>query len=297
MGRATGVAVGPIIGGVLGDLFGFRESFWITGTLLALAGLAVLLWVQEDFKPTPRESGHSAVGEFRRLLKAPGMGGLYELGFLRSLGQTMIFPLLSLFVVQLVGTEEGAATRTGIIIGVASLTGAMSAVYLGRLGDRLGHTRILLGSAIAALLLYLPQPFVTSVWQLGVLQALSGFAIGGMLPTIAALMNLWAPAGNQGATYGLDNSVNAAARGLAPMVAAAVALWFGLRGVFAAAAVVYLLIILLTLHVSRKVGDPQDEARRREHLAQAQAARSGTTESQSTESQNPLIKTKSATGD
>lgn len=250
MGRAAGIAVGPVIGGVLGDMFGFRESFWVTGVLLALAGVAVMLWVQEDFKPVARERTHSTFGEFRRLITAPGMGGLYELNFLRSLGHTMIFPLLSLFVVQLVGSADGAATRTGLIIGAASLSGAISSVYLGRLGDRVGHTRVLIGCAGAAVLLYVPQPFVTSVWQLGLLQLGSGFAVGGLIPSIAALMNLWAPAGNQGVTYGLDNSVNAAARGIAPMVAAGVALWFGLRGVFAVAGLVYLLIVLLGMHVA-----------------------------------------------
>ena len=49
--RAVGVAVGPIIGGLLGDAFGFRESFWITGALLALSGLCTLMWVQEEFVP------------------------------------------------------------------------------------------------------------------------------------------------------------------------------------------------------------------------------------------------------
>ncbi|MEX1020605.1 MAG: MFS transporter [Litorilinea sp.] len=255
MGRAAGVAVGPVIGGVIGDTFGFRESFWITGVLLALAGVAVLVWVQEDFTPVARDRSKSTASEFRRLLTAPGMSGLYELNFLRSLGHTMIFPLLSLFVVQLVGSEAGAATRTGLIIGAASLSGAISSVYLGRMGDRVGHTRILMFSAGAAVLLYLPQPFVTSVWQLGLLQLLSGFAVGGIIPAIAALMNLWAPAGNQGAIYGLDNSVNAAARGIAPMIAAGVALWLGLRGVFAAAGVVYLLIVLLSIHVASKAND------------------------------------------
>ncbi|MCB0131778.1 MAG: MFS transporter, partial [Caldilineaceae bacterium] len=31
MARWGGIAAGPVLGGVLGDLFGFRESFWITG--------------------------------------------------------------------------------------------------------------------------------------------------------------------------------------------------------------------------------------------------------------------------
>ena len=75
--------------------------------------------------------------------------------------------------------------------------------------------------------------------QLVILQALQGFAAGGLIPSLSSLMNLWAPTGNQGAIYGLDTSVNAAARSLAPMLGAAATAWFGLRGVFGATTVVY----------------------------------------------------------
>jgi DHA1 family multidrug resistance protein-like MFS transporter len=90
-----------------------------------------------------------------------------------------------------------------------------------------------------------------------VLQALQGFAAGGLIPSLSSLMNLWAPAGSQGAIYGMDTSVNAGARSLAPMVGAAVAVWFGLRGVFGATTFVYLGIVLLALYVLRRRAEAQ----------------------------------------
>jgi MFS transporter, DHA1 family, multidrug resistance protein len=250
--RAVGVAVGPLIGGVLGDAFGFRESFWITGALLALSGLCTLLWVHEEFVPKRRAARMGFFSAYRLVLQSPGMGGLYELNFLRSLGQTILLPMIALFVVELTGVAQGAATITGLMIGLASFTAALSGVWLGRLGDRIGHSKILIGAALGAALLYAPQPFVTNVWQLVILQALQGFAAGGLIPALSALMNLWAPAGSQGAIYGLDTSINAAARAVAPMVGAAVAVWFGLRGVFGVTTVVYLSIVLLALYVLRQ---------------------------------------------
>lgn len=250
--RAVGVAVGPMIGGVLGDAFGFRESFWFTGALLALSGVCTLIWVTEEFVPKRNAARVGFFDAYRLLLQLPGMGGLYALNFLRSLGQTMIFPIIALFVVELMGVTQGAASITGLIIGLASFTAATSGVWLGKLGDRVGHSKVLIGAALVAALLYLPQPFVTSVWQLVALQALQGFAAGGLIPSLSALMNLWAPVGNQGAIYGLDTSVNAGARSLAPMVGAAVTVWFGLRGVFGATTFVYVAIVLLALYVLRQ---------------------------------------------
>lgn len=249
--RAVGVAVGPVIGGLLGDAFGFRESFWITGALLAISGVCTLLWVHEHFVSTPRTAQPGLFVTYRLLLQAPGMGGLYSLNFLRSLGQTMILPMVALFVVEITGITQGAASLTGLIIGLASFTSALSGMWLGKLGDRIGHSKVMIGAALVAALCYAPQAFVTSVWQLLLLQGLQGFAAGGLIPALSALMNLWSPAGNQGATYGLDTSVNAAARSVAPMIGAAVAIWFGLRGVFGATTLVYVLIVLCTLQVLR----------------------------------------------
>lgn len=251
MSRSVGVAVGPVIGGVLGDAFGFRESFYITGTLLGLSGICTMIWVKEEFTPTEKSKQPGYFAAYRTILRAPGMGGLYELSFLRSLGQTMLQPLVALFVVELIGTEEGAASITGIVIGSASVTGALSAVWLGRLGDRYGHIKILIGSSLVAALLYVPQPFVTAAWQLIALQALVGFAAGGLVPALAALMNLWSPPGSQGATYGVDTSVNSAARAVAPLIGAMVASWIGLRGVFGGTIVVYVLCVALGLAIAR----------------------------------------------
>ena len=250
--RAVGVAVGPVIGGIIGDAFGFRESFWITGVLLAISGILALVWVKEEFVP-PQETKQRAgfFDAYKMLLKLPGMSGLYGLQFLRSLGQTMILPMAALFVVELMGGTQGAASITGLIIGLASFTAATSGVWLGRMGDRIGHTKVLIASALVAALLYAPQPFVTRVWQLVVLQALQGFAAGGLIPSLSSLLNLWAPGGKQGAVYGLDTSVNAGARSIAPMLGAAIAVWFGLRGVFGATALVYLSICLLAFPVVR----------------------------------------------
>jgi MFS transporter, DHA1 family, multidrug resistance protein len=247
--RWVGVSVGPILGGLLGDAFGFRESFWITAVLLGLAGVGCMIWVHEDFTPVAQSGRPSFWANYRKLLTAPGMPGLYSLTFLRSLGATITLPIASLYVVSLLGSETGAAWTTGLVQGSTALTSALSASWLGRLGDKHGHSRILIASAIAAALLYLPQALVTAAWQLIILQALSGVAVGGLLPATASLMNLWAPAGNQGATYGLDNSIQAAARAIAPMTGAAFALWFGMRGVYGSAALVYVVIAFVAWRV------------------------------------------------
>jgi len=256
MARWGGTAAGPLMGGIIAEAFGYRESFWITGALLGLAGLAVVFFVREEFTPPDAAHRHSFWAGYRLLLAAPGMAGLYSLTFLRSLGATLLIPVLAFFVLELNGgITAGAAVTTGLVIGAAAVTSALSAIYLGRLGDRIGHTRVLAASAIAAALLYVPQIWVTTGWQLILLQALTGIAIGGLIPSVAALMNLWSEAGSQGATYGLDNSVQASARVVAPLLAATLATLAGYRGVFAAGALVYAGIAVVAVVVARAAAD------------------------------------------
>lgn len=254
----TGIAAGPVLGGLIGDAVGFRESFWITGTLLGLSGLAVLFFVREEFTPRTRDHARSITADYRSILRAPGMFGLYGLSFMRSLGFSMILPMAPLFVASLVQRESGVASITGILMGVSAFAGALSAIWLGRLGDRIGHRRVLVASAFAALVFYVPQPLVTSPWQLVVLQACSGFAAGGMVPTIGALMNLRTTIGGQGATYGLDNSVIAGARAIAPMVASGIAIIFGLRGALGAAVAVFGMATVLAVQVARQAEVPSE---------------------------------------
>ncbi len=252
MARWAGIAGGPVIGGVIGETFGFRESFWITGVLLGMAGIAVVFLVQEDFEPIPRELRTGFWAGYKTLLRAPGMIGLYTLSFLRSLGLMILTPILALFILALNnGIETGVTLLTGLVIGLSALSSALSAVYLGRLGDRIGHERVLVVSAILAAVLYLPQAFVATPWQLALLQIPAGIAVGGLVPSIAALMNAWSPASNQGATYGLDNSVTASGRTVAPLLAASLATLVGYRGVILGAAIIYLVVALVAISVAR----------------------------------------------
>ena len=59
---------------------------------------------------------------------------------------------------------------------------------LGRLGDRVGHGRVVVWCAAVTAVGAVPQAFVTGVWQLLWLQALTGASVGGLIPSLSALL-------------------------------------------------------------------------------------------------------------
>jgi DHA1 family multidrug resistance protein-like MFS transporter len=123
----------------------------------------------------------------------------------------------------------------------------LSAVFLGRLGDRVGHRWVVVVSGFFAFFLYLLHTQVNAGWQLLFLQALVGITLGGVIPSISALLANYTQSGETGAVYGLDNSINAAGRAVAPLLGSVFALWFGLRSTFSATAVLFLLTGVLAL--------------------------------------------------
>jgi DHA1 family multidrug resistance protein-like MFS transporter len=177
----------------------------------------------------------------------PGVGITYTVRFLSGVGQTMIQPIAPLFIQSLLASSAWVGTYTGIVAGLASASSIGSAIYLARLGDRIGQRQVLRISLLAAALLYLPQTFVGAVWHLLILQTLTGVALGGITPALSALLGRYGRAGEEGAIYGLDNSISSAARAAAPMLGASVAMWFDLREVFAATGVVFLVATVLAV--------------------------------------------------
>jgi DHA1 family multidrug resistance protein-like MFS transporter len=236
----TGASVGPLLGGLVADTWGYRAAFWVTGALLFLAGLTVWRFVEEDFTPPVREKGNPEDGFWHGLklvVQSSKLRSLFTIRILVRLGVRTLGPILPLFVQSLIPTSSRVASITGLVSGVSAATSAVGAVTLGRASDRLGYRQVLLVCALLASLLYIPQFFVTNPWQLVVLQGALGLVMSGVLASTSALLATLAPEGRQGAVYGMDTSVVSTANAIGPMLGASIAAAFGLRAPFVLAAV------------------------------------------------------------
>ncbi len=249
VGLGIGVALGPLIGGLVADLFGYRSAFYVTGSLLFVSGIVVWLGIEEDFQPpsAARLAKLTFTQKWNRILSAPGVLVTYSLRFISQFGRMMIYPILPFFVQSLMNDPSRVNTFTGMVVGTNSVFVTLSAIYLGRLGDRIGHRLILICCFMGGALAFLPQAFVTAPWQLLVLQAMAGATLGGIIPSISALLARYTPQGEEGVVYGLDNSVNAGARALAPLLGASVAMWMGLQTTFTATCLLFFMAGILSL--------------------------------------------------
>lgn len=250
VGQWAGIALGPLIGGTLADAFGFHVPFIVTAVLLFLSGVLVFFGVHENFDKVNGVSEFarsSFLKGWRHVLSMPGVIPTFCLRFMTSLCRSMLTPILPFLVLTLMSTEAGVSSFTGLVVGIESGAATLSAIYLGRLGDRIGHRKIVLGASLGALVCYVPLTMVAETWQLLLLHALVGIAVGGLVASPSALLAQYTEPGEEGAVYGLDNSIVSGARAVAPLTGAAVAMALGYRGVYAADVLLMFGIFLLAL--------------------------------------------------
>ena len=261
MSMGVGIAIGPLLGGAIADAFGYRMAFYATAALLFAAGMVVTLWVREPARPPAKDDqpAPTFVQEWKSIFKASGVPATFVLRFLTQMGRMMVFAILAFFARELLENEAQINSTVGLMMGITSGAATLSAVYLGKLGDRIGHRKILIAATAASGLVYLPQAVVTEAWQLVVLQGLAGVALGGIIPSIAALLANYTEPGHEGAVYGLDNSINSAGRSVAPLIGGLIAGWFGMRATFTSTAVLFLVTAAVAYLWLPKVQQPAAE--------------------------------------
>lgn len=258
LGLWAGVAVGPLMGGILADQFGYHFPYLATAVLLMTGGLVVFFGVTESFsasKDAVRFHPVSLLRGWKDILGTAGVGLALIIRFLSGLARMIIVPIAPLFVVSLIARETATSnTYVGLFMAVSAAASTFGAVYLGSLGDRISHRKTLFYCSAAAAICYVPQALVADIWQLLILQSLAGFAAGGLVAAPSALLSRYAGTERAGAIYGLENSVMSGSRAAAPLFGATVAIFLGMRGTFLASAVVFALIALTAFYLL-----PQDK--------------------------------------
>ncbi len=247
-----GASVGPLLGGLVADSLGYRAAFWTTGALLFVAGLGVLALVEDPFRrgvPSGRERTSARAheltlrqrvwGHLSPILSLPSLLAVLGVNLLMRLGARLMVPVLPLFVQEIVPPGARVASINGLISGAGALAGAVGALGLGWLGDRLGSRAILVTSALVSIACYVPQYFVTETTSLLLLQAGTGLAMGGLLTSLSAFLARVSPEGQEGIVYGVETSVTATANAIGPMMGSLLAAWLGLRVPFLVAAGIF----------------------------------------------------------
>ncbi len=228
----AGNSAGPLLGGVMADSWGYRVPFYAAAALMLIGFLVILFFTEEHFvPPTAGAKGAGFWADSRSLMAISIFPVLVGIVFMIQLGGVVVSPVLSLFIADLNGSQS-AGTAAGLVMAGTGVASAVTAMVLGRLGDRRGHGPILLVCLAGAAATYFPQGMVQQVWQLFVLRVLTGAFLGGLMPSANALLANVVPLRQRGTGFGLSASSQAMANFVGPAMGAGVASSWGIRAIF-----------------------------------------------------------------
>ncbi|MBP2198731.1 MFS transporter [Pantoea cypripedii] len=230
-GVMAGNLAGPIAGGWLPPLIGIRTTFWLAGALIFMAFLLTLLLIREPVK-SPGKATKTKTVSWAEL---PGKGAVICMlltGLLLMLANMSIEPIITVFIRTLTSDTASVTHTAGLVMSAAALGSVLSASWLGRLADRIGHIRVITNALIVAGLLLIPQAFVTAGWQLIVLRFLMGIALGGLLPCIAAVIRSHVPEERIGGIMGYSLSAQFIGQFTGPLLGGFTGAHLGMRFVF-----------------------------------------------------------------
>lgn len=252
-GIIVGNALGPWLGGIAADSYGYRIPFYVCGVLWAIAGFVVLFGARERFvAPTECVNGNHGL---RQVFGTGGMTALLVSFFLSAFAVTFVGPIFPLFVERVAQTAR-AATVTGQLMGVGGLAAGIACIIVGRLADRLGHRRVLIVSSAGSALFSIPHAVVQTVGQLFGLRIGWGLVSGGARPAMTAMIGASVSSDTFGRSFGITTSAMCLGFALGPLAGGAMASVMGLRWPFVVMGVLQLVCaLLIALYVKPKAHD------------------------------------------
>ncbi len=230
-GSVSGSICGPLFGGLLANVFGFRAIFNLTGIFIGIATIAVYFLVKESFQAPKNEEKTSTKQDFKKIISVRPIPSIFLVVFLIQFALVGINPMISLFVDEL-SAGVNSAFYAGLAVSAMGFANMLASPQLGKLSDKKGAQYVLLAALIGAVLFSIPQAFVTELWQLITMRFMIGLCLGGLLPAANALIRRLAPEGMESRTYGFSNSFLFLGNMLGPMTAGMIAAQLGIRSLF-----------------------------------------------------------------
>ena len=222
-----GVAGGPILGGVIKDLFNMQASFILLGVLSLLSLLLLLFFLPEVQKQHVVEKKEEA--SWRTILSSrPILGvSLFRVGY--ALSSTLIWvfvPLLSASLLPLTTSQVGALISLNVLIS------AVLQAPCGRLSDHMNKAVLIsIGSLISAVSLA-GFPLASTFWHLLGLNALVGAGFGLAYPAHMGLAMEHTPGSSMGTVMSILLTVHSFGMTIAPPIFGIVVDYYDLSSLF-----------------------------------------------------------------
>jgi MFS family permease len=221
--RMVGFATGPLLAGALHVYVGFNAAFLAGAAFLVVAILLVQFTVHEPPKPGKRTSGPKEAGVNASFAPTATNLVLMASTIVMASSLSMMSALENEFNARLSQTALGF----GIAFSALTVARLFVQIPLGRLSDRIGRKRLIVGGLIALAPLTVLFGYVTTTLQLINLRLVQGVATACIAAPAFALASDLARKGGEGREMSFVTMGFGLGMGVGPLIAGALGGYLG----------------------------------------------------------------------
>ncbi len=219
---SVGVAFGPVLGGVVSTLLGFRAVFWVYA-VMGLITLAVSVRIRETSRRQPAAHGRLLnLGSVREV--EPEFRPTFVVLIINTFVAMMRGALINSILPLYIGVQLGySSVEVGAVFGLYGLVNVLMIGPTGFLSDSVGRKWVVAPSTYLATAAFLLFPLSQQMWQLSALGGVLGVATGLALGTMATYSYDIIPEQARGRLQALRRLIGESGGIVGPLVAGVIA--------------------------------------------------------------------------
>jgi MFS family permease len=242
-----GWAIGPILGGVIADVLGYKEAFLGMG-ILSFASLVITFFMLPESE-TIKKDGNSI--SYKSILKDRLLVVVLSVRFLHLITISSIVTFVPIFALSI----NLSLSQIGTILMLNILVMGLLQQPFGKLADRANRINMLIIGGIIASAGLMGIPFSTNFLQLLFWNMVMAIGSALSFPTTNAIMTVKGRTTGMASVMAVFNFAMSAGMALGPLIAGVIYDEMGLSWVFVVLSVISTLGLLLVYPFMRKTPD------------------------------------------
>ncbi|CUS89156.1 MFS transporter [Candidatus Kryptonium thompsonii] len=258
---SSGQLLGPLFGGVLADLIGYRHIFYLTGVLCFVSGFLLIFGAVESKKNNLKSGNElkNLIENYHFAFKNKSISIALVLIFLSQVTVMIVQPIFALFVEYVAKNVKHISTLTGIAFSIAGAFTILSAPMWGKKNDSdfrkfgfRGYKRNLIFSFSGVGFAFILQGLSNSIFVVILSRALFGFFLGGMVPVLYSFVSRNVNEDKQGGIMGIASSFTTLSNVVGPGLGGIIAGFWGLRVGFYLSGFIAFASVPLVLKITKR---------------------------------------------
>lgn len=243
----SGNIVGPLFGGLLSQLFGFRIVFVIVGLIILICAFLIMFYLKEERTGGEKENAFSVIENWKYVLSTRQILLAGILILMSSIAVSLLAPIFVLYVETFKIDAASLPLITGILYSILGIFATLSSLMFGKKIDEKGYKKNLILSSTIIGIMFILHFYVYQISYLIPIRILLGFGFGFLTPVLFTALSKKVIQQRKAGVMGIGSSFQILGNMVGPVSSGFIGAIFGVRYSFILAGVIFLIITLITL--------------------------------------------------